>query len=980
MTNAQQSYDIALRSVDSKSRPLFTAIAEVVKAAACDLYGQSTTDDKYVKIVDLIMLRVRSALQKQLSESTSLQTAAYADISKNQIAAISDIAQNLLSALNEKANADNMQLCKLIVTTAQNAFQEFGTDFSDIISTLRYTIDENKDQLKSNYELQLQVLDSILRAKDELLNAIKDKQKATDKDNRPSNQLEEKHTVKRNKTDSQPNDKKSQLLPIKNGQPKNSFKALSAIEKSLTLLQRFQVQQADLSAKHFKDVNTAIQKNVASLDANIVKRTDTISTAVQHVEDEMSELNNDNSGSLFGKLMTFAKDVILSPVSALFNIIWSGIKGVTKLAFKALTFPLKLISKFVIQPIFKALGNAVSFLMKPLTSIKSAIGNVLSKVGKVLSNMFFSFIKTPAGMFALGYVIGFVYFKWIKPFWSKHISPMIDKVTNWWNESLTYDNFKKGLIDWWKETNPKLKSYIFGKESENKSWFDLVKEAISNVVVVEDGGFVAKLVNKIGALAGKVTGIPESPDSSKLTLGTLFNVTAIGIAASLAASVVNSPIIATITGLALAVNFIKEKLSEWFGTQVSQTTAGNVVASGLHLTTQPLRQATNAATDVIKTEKVAKKAVDAAKNVANKVDDLGKAQQFAAASGDASKAAKIGEKGEKLLEKGIKLEERAAEALKEAGVAEAEAGKFAKWLSKHPKILAKLKTIGKLGIFVQSVMSVWDMYNAYNAYKNGDIDLAKLKAGKAFIGAASLLGGPVTMAAAFGAEMILDKTEEWQNAMNESQTAFDDLSKSQAKLWKSYLEKGKRIASNMTPDQLLELRLKNFEKTKEKIAFHKEKQKQLEDSVNNSGFIRQIFRSGTIQDEAAAANAEATEIQKALSELGFSSERQFNEFEKWRKEYLAKTPKIDFEEKSAIQQTLEQMRADAAKTAETDDDELVKSLDNDFKKAISTGNVQLFQQIKELILSQKNSSINDVTQNTFFLQQPQHNMLYVDRH
>ena len=140
MTNAQQSYDIALRSVDSKSRPLFTAIAEVVKAAACDLYGQSTTDDKYVKIVDLIMLRVRSALQKQLSESTSLQTAAYADISKNQIAAISDIVQNLLSTLNEKANADNMQLCKLIVTTAHNAFQEFGTDFSDIISTLRYTI------------------------------------------------------------------------------------------------------------------------------------------------------------------------------------------------------------------------------------------------------------------------------------------------------------------------------------------------------------------------------------------------------------------------------------------------------------------------------------------------------------------------------------------------------------------------------------------------------------------------------------------------------------------------------------------------------------------------------------------------------------------------------------------------------------------------------------------------------------------------
>ena len=59
--------------------------------------------------------------------------------------------------------------------------------------------------------------------------------------------------------------------------------------------------------------------------------------------------------------------------------------------------------------------------MKPLTSIKSAVGNVLSKVGKVLSNMFFSFIKTPAGMFALGYVIGFVYFKWIKPFWNKYI-------------------------------------------------------------------------------------------------------------------------------------------------------------------------------------------------------------------------------------------------------------------------------------------------------------------------------------------------------------------------------------------------------------------------------------------------------------------------------------------------------------------------------------------------------------------------------
>lgn len=66
------------------------------------------------------------------------------------------------------------------------------------------------------------------------------------------------------------------------------------------------------------------------------------------------------------------------------------------------------------------------------------------------------------------------------------------------------------------------------------------------------------------------------------------------------------------------------------------------------------------------------------------------------------------------------------------------------------------------------------------------------------------------------------------------------------KLWHMYLDKSKKLSKDMSPDQLLKIRLAKFEKVKTEVERHKARQKELEGAVNNASVWRQMWDSSGI--------------------------------------------------------------------------------------------------------------------------------------
>lgn len=279
---------------------------------------------------------------------------------------------------------------------------------------------------------------------------------------------------------------------------------------------------------------------------------------------------------------------------------------------------------------------------------------------------------------------------------------------------------------------------------------------------------ITNAINKVGEIAGVKP--PATPGS--FTIGTAFTTICGLIAANIAASILGSPVFMIATGVGAAILAIKSGI-DWvmkklgFEGATTVSTAATVTGNAMNIAAQPVRQANT----IVKAETKVAKATEKVVKTAQKLDKADDAIKAAQATGNAGKIAKAEKQGEKALKAAIKAEESLDKSLVKLGIKSDKASGFAKWLSKFPKIAKALKFLGPVGILTTAASSIWELYSAYEAYEAGKDELANIKVGKAAVGLLSLAGGPAGMAVGFGAEMVLDKSAEWQESMYEATEA-----------------------------------------------------------------------------------------------------------------------------------------------------------------------------------------------------------------
>ena len=367
--NQQAAQQNAVNSVDLKQKPLVRAIASLIQAASADLYA-SNEDRKYRYIVDLILDRVRAALNTQLS-----------DLSDTQLEAVSKQNEALLKSISTSTSG-----------IVESAFSKLGVTLDKkqadgILDQFNDKLDAAVASLKDQIEKGQFSTSSSKKSSGEEDAATKADQLETIKSiDALKKQLAKQFSA----------DKSSNTAPATSS-GKKAFKAASAlvISKQLTAL-----------AKNQKIINQSMTKRFE-------KTTKTISGGVERLHDTTSNnfYNlNDKLEDSMAKLGRQTKRISAGIVAGVVGAVAAITVGIKK-TFGAVFSGLKAIS-----------GGLFRLFKKPA-----------GVVGDLLKNL----IATPGGMFAIGWIAGYVWKKLLKPLWD-WAKPIRDAIGEWFGGKLSF--------------------------------------------------------------------------------------------------------------------------------------------------------------------------------------------------------------------------------------------------------------------------------------------------------------------------------------------------------------------------------------------------------------------------------------------------------------------------------------------------------------------------------------------------------------
>lgn len=154
--------------------------------------------------------------------------------------------------------------------------------------------------------------------------------------------------------------------------------------------------------------------------------------------------------------------------------------------WSVVTFPFTAVNKFVIKPLLNGVWSLVKLPFK-------LIGGLLGKVWSGLKGCFmfsisniWKFIKTPAGLALLAYGAGYVYGRWIKPLWDRHLAPFLyDKLIPFWNNTVKpfWNGVLVPFVEWgWNFLKTNVPKFIDWINETAKPFYDeKIKPAIEKV-------------------------------------------------------------------------------------------------------------------------------------------------------------------------------------------------------------------------------------------------------------------------------------------------------------------------------------------------------------------------------------------------------------------------------------------------------------------------------------------------------------------
>ena len=759
--NQQAAQQNAINSVDQKQKPLVRAIASLIQAASADLYA-SNEDRKYRYIVDLILDRVRAALNTQLS-----------DLSDTQLEAVSKQNEALLKAISTSTSG-----------IVESAFSKLGVTLD------KKQADDILDQFNDKLDAAIASLKDQIE-KGQFSTSSSKKSSGEDDAATKSDQLETIKSIdalKKQLAKQFSADRSSNTAPATSS-GKKAFKAASALVIS---------KQLSALAKNQKIINQSMTKRFE-------KTTKTISGGVERLHDTTSNnfYNlNDKLEDSMAKLGRQTKRISAGIVAGVVGAVAAITVGIKK-TFGAVFSGLKAIS-----------GGLFRLFKKPA-----------GVVGDLLKNL----IATPGGMFAIGWIAGYVWKKWLKPLWD-WAKPIRDAIGEWFGGKLSFkdmigkvwshlkggilqiiDGVRKWFSDNW-ETISNTISNIWNqtKDFASKTW-DYISPHLDKFwkwlkpYLKEALNLALKGLKKIwnwfldfnfgtAPIFGPITG-----KKILIALATYLAMKGVTKVINLVGSIIN-----IVKGISKGVGAISKAIKALgsflgFGGKAAKVARATAAATKAAKVAQAAAKAGKTA----KAAKAAKQAADAAK----KARDLAKA---AKAGKDAAKAAKI------------------AKEAQQATLAAARAAKAAKAASTAGKAVAKtagviagktaLKTAGKVaGGALVAVDAAMDIYDMAGAIKKGDYGKAVTKGGFATAKAASLATGPlapVAFGAIMAAEAVAGKIDESSQAFEEAVTEMNERTQAGMKsLNDIYAQKKKDDASKTNIDKLLE-KIQKYDQTK----------------------------------------------------------------------------------------------------------------------------------------------------------------------
>lgn len=742
--NQQAAQQNAVNSVDSKQKPLVRAIASLIQAASADLYA-SNEDRKYRYIVDLILDRVRAALNKQLS-----------DLSDTQLEAVSKQNEALLKAISTSTSG-----------IVESAFSKLGVTLDKkqadgILDQFNGKLDAAVASLKDQIEKGWFSTSSSKKTSSEEDAATKADQRET---------IRSIDALKKQLAKQFSADRSSNNAPaISSG--KKAFKAASAlvISKQLSALTKNQKIINQSMTKRF-------EKTTKTISGGVDRLHDTTSTNFYNLNDKLE----DSMAKLGRQTKRISAGIVAGVVGAI-SAITIGIKK----TFGAVFTGLKAIS-----------GGLFRLFKKPV-----------GVIGDLLKNL----IATPGGMFAIGWIAGYAWKKWLKPLWD-WLKPIRETIGEWFGGKISFkdmigkiwSHLKSGVIKWFSDnwetiSNTVSNIWNWTKDFALKAWNYISPHLQtfwkwSKPYLEEALNLALKGLKKLwnwfldfnfgtAPIFGPITG-----KKILIALATYLATKGITKVISLVKSI--SEIVKGISKGVGAISKAIKVLGGFLGfggkaAEVARATAAAAKAA----------KAAQAA-------KAAKQAADAAK----KARDIAKA---AKTGKDVAKAAKIA----KEAQQATLAAARAAKAAKAAAAT-------AKTAAKTTGVVAgktALKTVGKVaGGALVAVDAAMDIYDMAGAIKEGDYGKAVTKGGFATAKAASLATGPlapVAFGAIMAAEAVAGKIDESSQAFEEAVTEMNERTQAGMKFLNDiYAQKKKDDASKTNIDKLLE-KIQKYDQTK----------------------------------------------------------------------------------------------------------------------------------------------------------------------
>ena len=436
---------------DPKLRNLYEALTNVIIASVKDSYGKSS-DKKYIYQSDMLMARVRKAIDDKLSD---LQV------------------DSIKQLLTESTEWTNDTLTKLLLA----AFK-----------TLSVSIDKDtQNELVSKITV---VVDKLLQDYTNRTESSKESLKDSSKSKKGKSELSKV-------LDALKSDSKSQKV------------------KELDIKQ-YQTKTVSLISKTLNAVNFNYKLAVESITAGFKHTNQTISNEVSQLQENIEDVKSNSLGSSLPKWLQF-----------LFKGLWNFILK-----------PMFYVGKFLLKPIgYLVKGIWDNFIKKPIQELINITGTILGTVTSATTTALSTFFLTPKGAYMLGYIVGYVWGRWIKPYIYDPIMRILQPFQGWINGDKT---FTEALKDSWKQFKFELQpikdaisEWWSGKDGQGGAKATILGwlNDLGNFKICESSGIFGtlySLLNNVGGIIGGNFGVLNATDS--ITVGGAANAIAAALA------------------------------------------------------------------------------------------------------------------------------------------------------------------------------------------------------------------------------------------------------------------------------------------------------------------------------------------------------------------------------------------------------------------------------------------------------------------